>query len=125
MINSKQGILNRKQYGNSNLESSKHLLGFGHLEFEFVSSFGLPAMPVSKSTEMPKGKIVPPTPSRKCQFTCMKAGIRISDFGSVFGDLKTFGRLGNAFLGHKTRIYWQLGRATWQLRPGELDCSIQ
>ena len=33
--------LNPKQYGNSNLECSKHVLDFGHLEFEFVSSFGI------------------------------------------------------------------------------------
>jgi len=41
MINSKHEILNPKQYGNSNLECSKHVLDFGHLEFEFVSSFGI------------------------------------------------------------------------------------
>ena len=41
MINSKHEILNPKQYGNSNLEFSKHVLHFGHLEFEFVSSFGI------------------------------------------------------------------------------------
>ena len=30
--------LNPEHYGNSNLECSKHVLRFGHLEFEFVSS---------------------------------------------------------------------------------------
>jgi hypothetical protein len=41
MINSKHEILNPKQYGNLNLECSKHVLDFGHLELEFVSSFGI------------------------------------------------------------------------------------
>ena len=83
-INPKHEILNSKQYGNSNLECSKHLLDFGHLEFEFVSSFGLPAMPLTKSTAMPENIIVPPAPSRNTSSNAWQAGIRSSDFGFVF-----------------------------------------
>jgi len=68
-------------------------LNFGHLEFEFVSSFGLPAMPVSKSTVMPENIIVPPTTSRNTSLNAWQAGIRISDFKLVFQDTKRMARL--------------------------------
>ena len=80
-------------------------MAFGHLEFEFVSSFDLPAMPVSKSTAMPEDIVSPPTTSRNTSLNAWQAGIRISDFDLLFGDAKAFARscdeFWNATLDHR------------------------
>jgi len=78
-----------KQCRNSKLKCSKHLLNLGHSEFGFVSSFGLPAMPVSKLTEMPVNTSVPPTISGNMSLNAWQAGIRISDFGGIYRIIKT------------------------------------
>jgi hypothetical protein len=86
-------------------------LDFGDLEFEFVSSFSLPAMPLSKSTEMPENIVPPPTARRDTSSNAWQAGIRILDFDLVFGDAKTFARLCKEFLGHNTAMEHNRGSA--------------